>query len=47
MIVIDIGYEKVDVIVIYDGRVVNYMDFGVLGFDWKISGGEVFMWKLM
>lgn len=47
MTVIDIGYEKVDVTAIHDGRVVNHMDLGVPGPDRKISGGEVFTRKLM
>lgn len=47
MTVIDIGYEKVDVTAIHDGRVVNHMDLGSPGPDRKISGGEVFTRKLM
>ncbi|KAK0391077.1 hypothetical protein NLU13_0579 [Sarocladium strictum] len=47
MTVIDIGYEKVDVTAIHDGRVVNHMDLGAPGPDRRISGGEVFTQKLM
>ncbi|VUC23082.1 unnamed protein product [Clonostachys rosea] len=47
MTVVDIGYEKVDVTAIYDGRVVNHLDLGPPRFDDQISGGEVFTKKLM
>ncbi|KAK7218687.1 hypothetical protein V2G26_006690 [Clonostachys chloroleuca] len=47
MTVVDIGYEKVDVTAIYDGRVVNHLDLGPPRFDDQISGGEVFTRKLM
>lgn len=47
MTVIDIGYEKVDVTAIHDGRVVNHMDLGAPGPDRKISGGEVFTQRLL
>ncbi|GJN80840.1 actin-like protein arp9 [Purpureocillium lilacinum] len=47
MTVIDIGYEKVDVTAIHDGRVVNHMDLGSPNGDRLISGGEVFTQRLM
>ncbi|TWU76497.1 Actin-like protein arp9 (SWI/SNF complex component arp9) [Metarhizium rileyi] len=47
MTVIDIGYEKVDVTAIHDGRVVNHMDVGASGTSSPISGGEVFTRRLM
>lgn len=47
MTVVDIGYEKVDVTAIHDGRVVNHLDLGAPGDDRQISGGEVFTQKLM
>ncbi|KAK9435144.1 Actin-like protein [Metarhizium brunneum] len=47
MTVIDIGYEKVDVTAIHDGRVVNHIDVGSSGADSPISGGEVFTQRLM
>lgn len=47
MTVIDIGFEKVDVTAIYDGRVVNQIDVGSSGTDSPISGGEVFTKRLM
>ncbi|KAL6698273.1 hypothetical protein J3F84DRAFT_367033 [Trichoderma pleuroticola] len=46
MTVIDIGYEKVDVTAIHDGRVINHMDLGSPQPDRHISGGEVFTQKL-
>ncbi|KAK4068591.1 uncharacterized protein Triagg1_7239 [Trichoderma aggressivum f. europaeum] len=46
MTVIDIGYEKVDVTAIHDGRVINHMDLGSPQPDRHISGGEVFTRKL-
>lgn len=49
MTIIDVGYEKVDVTAIYDGRVVNHADLGAPhGKDvGHISGGEVFTQKLI
>lgn len=47
MTVIDIGFEKVDVTAIYDGRVVNQIDVGSSGTNSPISGGEVFTKRLM
>jgi actin-related protein 9 len=47
MTVIDIGYEKVDVTAIHDGRVVNQIDLGSSGADTPISGGEIFTQGLM
>ncbi|KAL7970855.1 hypothetical protein HDV63DRAFT_393893 [Trichoderma sp. SZMC 28014] len=46
MTVIDIGYEKVDVTAIHDGRVINHMDLGRPQPGRHISGGEVFTRKL-
>ncbi|PNY30041.1 Actin-like protein ARP9, partial [Tolypocladium capitatum] len=46
MTVVDIGYEKVDVTAIHDGRVVNHMDLGSPNPDRHISGGEVFTQRL-
>ncbi|KAG5996601.1 hypothetical protein E4U43_002828 [Claviceps pusilla] len=46
MTVIDIGYEKVDVTAIHDGRVVNQTDLGCSGSERQISGGEVFTRRL-
>ncbi|GFP53226.1 SWI/SNF and RSC complexes subunit arp9 [Trichoderma asperellum] len=46
MTVIDIGYEKVDVTAIHDGRVINHMDLGRPQPGRHISGGEVFTQKL-
>ncbi|KAJ6786730.1 hypothetical protein PWT90_01986 [Aphanocladium album] len=46
MTVIDIGYQKVDVTAIHDGRVVNHIDVGASIADDKISGGEVFTQRL-
>ncbi|KAF7545614.1 hypothetical protein G7046_g9525 [Stylonectria norvegica] len=40
--VVDIGYEKVDVTAIHDGRVVNHIDLGAPAKERQISGGEVF-----
>ncbi|KAL6914065.1 hypothetical protein FSST1_011825 [Fusarium sambucinum] len=42
MTVVDIGYEKVDVTAIHDGRVVNHMGVSATEADEEISGGEVF-----
>lgn len=51
MTVVDVGFEKVDVTCIYDGRVVSHMDVGptVLGVEAgeEISGGEVFTRRLL
>ncbi|KAL7938090.1 actin-like ATPase domain-containing protein [Trichoderma chlorosporum] len=46
MTVVDIGYEKVDVTAIHDGRVINHMDLGSPQPERHISGGEVFTQKL-
>ncbi|KAK2591783.1 Actin-like protein arp9 [Conoideocrella luteorostrata] len=45
--VIDIGFEKVDVTAIHDGRVVNQIDLCSSGSENQISGGEVFTQRLM
>ncbi|KAM5348067.1 hypothetical protein ACJ41O_007891 [Fusarium nematophilum] len=47
MTVVDIGYQKVDVTAIHDGRVVNHMDVGSSEADREISGGEVFTRSLL
>ena len=47
MTIVDIGFEKVDVTAIHDGRVVNHMDLGAPNGDRLISGGEVFTQRLM
>jgi actin-related protein 9 len=47
MTIVDIGYEKVDVTAIHDGRVVNHMDIGAPNGDRVISGGEAFTQRLM
>ncbi|RSL93317.1 hypothetical protein CDV31_014775 [Fusarium ambrosium] len=47
MTVVDIGYQKVDVTAIHDGRVVNHMDVGASEGDSEISGGEVFTRSLL
>lgn len=47
MTVIDIGYEKVDVTAIHDGRVVNHMDVGGSSVQRQISGGQVFTESLV
>ncbi|AEO60575.1 hypothetical protein MYCTH_2309899 [Thermothelomyces thermophilus ATCC 42464] len=44
MTVVDVGYEKVDVTCIHDGRVVSHKDVGP---DEEISGGEVFTRRLL
>ncbi|KAL2158623.1 hypothetical protein VTH06DRAFT_4105 [Thermothelomyces fergusii] len=44
MTVVDVGYEKVDVTCIHDGRVVSHRDVGP---DEDISGGEVFTRRLL
>ncbi|OAA61440.1 Actin-like protein [Cordyceps fumosorosea ARSEF 2679] len=46
MTVIDIGYQKVDVTAIHDGRVVNHMDVGASIADDQLSGGEAFTQRL-
>ncbi|KAK3324715.1 hypothetical protein B0T19DRAFT_237099 [Cercophora scortea] len=46
--VVDIGFEKVDVTCIYDGRVVSHLDVGSCPDPaCDISGGEVFTRKLL
>ncbi|KOS18076.1 Actin-like protein ARP9 [Escovopsis weberi] len=47
MTVVDIGFEKVDVTAIHDGRVVNHMDLGSAQPHRHISGGEVFTQRLL
>jgi actin-related protein 9 len=47
MTVVDIGFQKVDVTAIHDGRVVNHMDVGASEADGEISGGEVFTRSLV
>lgn len=47
MTVIDIGFEKVDVTAIHEGRVVNHLDLGAPTPDRHISGGEVFTQRLL
>ncbi|KAI9171202.1 SWI/SNF and RSC complexes subunit arp9 [Paramyrothecium foliicola] len=47
MTVVDIGYEKVDVTAIHDGRVVNHLDLGSPGAEHRISGGRIFTQKLL
>ncbi|OLN95634.1 SWI/SNF and RSC complexes subunit arp9 [Colletotrichum chlorophyti] len=47
MTVVDIGYEKVDVTCIHDGRVVNHKQLGFPTPDVFISGGEIFTRKLL
>lgn len=47
MTVIDIGFEKVDVTAIYDGRVVNHLDLGSPNPDRHVSGGEAFTQALL
>jgi actin-related protein 9 len=44
MTVVDVGFEKVDVTCIYDGRVVSHMDVGPAE---QISGGEAFTRRLV
>ncbi|KAK4134716.1 hypothetical protein BT67DRAFT_302857 [Trichocladium antarcticum] len=48
MTVVDVGYEKVDVTCIFDGRVVSHRDVGprLGGGEAEISGGEVFTRRL-
>ncbi|KAG5929764.1 hypothetical protein E4U53_002369, partial [Claviceps sorghi] len=46
MTVVDIGYEKVDVTAIHDGKVVNQTGLGSSGSERQISGGEVFTRRL-
>ncbi|KAL0944253.1 uncharacterized protein CTRU02_202140 [Colletotrichum truncatum] len=45
--VVDIGYEKVDVTCIHEGRVVNHGELGSPTPERFISGGEVFTRKLL
>ena len=48
--VVDVGFEKVDVTCIFDGRVVSHRDVGPVehvGADAGISGGEVFTRRLV
>jgi actin-related protein 9 len=45
MTVVDVGFEKVDVTCIYDGRVVSHRDVGPA--DEEISGGEAFTRRLL
>ncbi|KAF4825174.1 SWI/SNF and RSC complexes subunit arp9 [Colletotrichum tropicale] len=45
--VVDIGYEKVDVSCIHDGRVVSYGELGAPNPERFISGGEIFTRKLV
>lgn len=47
MTVVDIGYQKVDVTTIYDGRVVNHLDIGAPSPNRQISGGEAFTQRLL
>ncbi len=50
MTVVDVGFEKVDVTCIFDGRVVSHRDVGPaegVGADAGISGGEVFTRRLV
>ncbi|KAF7553845.1 hypothetical protein G7Z17_g3317 [Cylindrodendrum hubeiense] len=50
MTVVDIGYQKVDVTAIHDGRVANHMEVssaGQTGQEGQISGGEVFTQSLL
>ena len=48
MTVVDVGYQKVDVTCIYDGRVVSHRDVGprLGGGEDEVSGGEVFTRRL-
>ncbi|GKT59100.1 chromatin remodeling complex subunit [Colletotrichum tofieldiae] len=45
--VVDIGYEKVDVTCIHEGRVVNHGELGAPNPERFISGGEMFTRKLL
>jgi actin-related protein 9 len=45
MTVVDVGFEKVDVTCIYDGRVVSHRDVGPA--DEEVSGGEAFTRRLL
>ncbi|KAK2040278.1 hypothetical protein LZ31DRAFT_474825 [Colletotrichum somersetense] len=45
--VVDIGYEKVDVTCIHEGRVVNHGELGAPNPERFISGGEIFTRKLL
>ncbi|RGP80416.1 hypothetical protein FLONG3_1425 [Fusarium longipes] len=47
MTVVDIGYEKVDITAIHDGRVVNHMGVSATEAGDEISGGEVFTRSLL
>ncbi|KAM3457316.1 Actin-like protein ARP9 [Beauveria bassiana D1-5] len=46
MTVVDIGFQKVDVTAIHDGRVVNHIDVGASVADDQLSGGDVFTQRL-
>ncbi|KAK4240352.1 actin-like protein ARP9 [Achaetomium macrosporum] len=46
MTVVDVGFEKVDVTCIYDGKVVSHKDVGAAAEGEEISGGEVFTRRL-
>lgn len=45
--VVDIGFQKVDVTAIHDGRVVNHTDLGASDQESQPSGGDVFTQKLL
>ncbi|KAH8735914.1 hypothetical protein BGZ61DRAFT_380429 [Ilyonectria robusta] len=47
MTVVDIGFQKVDVTAIHDGRVANHMEVSSVGQEGQISGGEVFTQNLL
>ncbi|KAK4099354.1 actin-like ATPase domain-containing protein [Parathielavia hyrcaniae] len=47
MTVVDVGFEKVDVTCIYDGRVVSHRDVGPHLHDDDVSGGEAFTRRLL
>lgn len=47
MTVVDIGFEKVDVTAVHDGRVVNHMGVGASEEGEQISGGEIFTQRLV
>ncbi|KAK4125480.1 hypothetical protein N657DRAFT_688240 [Parathielavia appendiculata] len=47
MTVVDVGFEKVDVTCIYDGRVVSHRDVGPHLHDDEVSGGEAFTRRLL
>ncbi len=46
MAVVDVGFEKVDVTCVFDGRVVNHRELGFPLPERHISGGEVFTRRL-